>query len=132
MYINEKNSEYWDDFLRWASRNLGQGYSLEVDDGLIVDRVTAWAFIGYAAGRNHDENSNHIDAKTLKKMIESGQLDCFEDFKELANKYNIKWRIYKIEESGAWFPMVVTRDYCPDRISVGKTSTGVIVDPILG
>lgn len=68
MYLNENNSKYWDDFQRWASNHLGQAYSLIVEDGLIVDRTTAWAFAGYVAGRNNMGVSEEITTETLKDL----------------------------------------------------------------
>lgn len=38
-------------FEEWAAEDLGQGYSLEMDEGVYVDRVTRWAFIAWKAGR---------------------------------------------------------------------------------
>ncbi len=37
-------------FKIWADEHLGQGYSLDMEDGSFVDRVTRWAFVAYKAG----------------------------------------------------------------------------------
>lgn len=37
------------EFMQWAIDNLGQGYSLEREDGTFVDPVTRWAFAAWRA-----------------------------------------------------------------------------------
>jgi hypothetical protein len=44
----------WPEFLVWADRHLGQGYSLACCDGDLIDRVTSYCFTGYLAGRRHN------------------------------------------------------------------------------
>jgi len=38
-------------FEAWAAEDLGQGYSMEMEEGVYVDRVTRWAFTAWKAGR---------------------------------------------------------------------------------
>ena len=41
----------WNDYLAWASMNLGQGFSVACVDGQIIDMVTQESFKGFLAGR---------------------------------------------------------------------------------
>lgn len=43
-------------FEAWAKEHLGQGYSLEWDDGSYVHPVTRWCFKGYLAGLNQERD----------------------------------------------------------------------------
>lgn len=43
-------STHYSKFIKWARENLGQGYSLETDEGNFIDPVTCWAHIAYSAG----------------------------------------------------------------------------------
>jgi len=48
----------WDAFYAWAKDNLGQAYSLSIDeDGMIEDRTTRWAFAAFVAGARHSNSS---------------------------------------------------------------------------
>ena len=42
---------YWQDFLVWATDNLGQGYSLACCEGSVIDPVTSHCFEGFVVGR---------------------------------------------------------------------------------
>jgi hypothetical protein len=38
-------------FEAWAKVHLGQGYGLEMEEGVYIHPVTRWAFKGFLAGR---------------------------------------------------------------------------------
>lgn len=40
----------WTPFKVWAERHLGQGYSLSVCEGDILDPTTSWTFTAFKAG----------------------------------------------------------------------------------
>lgn len=44
---------YWEDFKAWAVDHLGQGFSLAVLEGMILDKITESCFQGYRVGRKH-------------------------------------------------------------------------------
>jgi hypothetical protein len=46
----KRNEAAYVAFKEWAADHLGQGYSLEMEDGSFTDKVTRWAFIAYKAG----------------------------------------------------------------------------------
>lgn len=46
----------WEAFSEWAKDNLGQSYSLDIDeDGMIQDKTTRWAFSAFVAGIRYYE-----------------------------------------------------------------------------
>ena len=47
---NEYEKRMFHSFKFWAGEHLGQGYSLDLEDGSFADPVTRWAFIAYKAG----------------------------------------------------------------------------------
>ena len=55
---------HWADFKVWASKHLGQGYSLACADGSILDEVTLWCFRGFRDGRMMAVESASASAKT--------------------------------------------------------------------
>ena len=46
----------WKDFVKWAEWHFGQGYSLACSEGSLLEKVTAWAFKAYMAGRKEKRN----------------------------------------------------------------------------
>lgn len=59
----------WNAFKAWAEQHLGQGYSLETEEGTYVDKVTRWAFNGFKAGRRFQQ-AIQSDKPTAAQIIE--------------------------------------------------------------
>jgi hypothetical protein len=51
LWSHDGKPTFSDEFLAWASRHMGQGYSLAICDGQFVDIVTSYCHSGYVAGR---------------------------------------------------------------------------------
>lgn len=43
-WLYNEDLAVWAAFEAWARDNLGQGYSLEREEGVYIDRVTVWAY----------------------------------------------------------------------------------------
>lgn len=56
-------------FQAWAADNLGQGYSLAMEDHTFIDPVTRWAFAGYRAGLKAAQSDAGITASV--PLVES-------------------------------------------------------------
>lgn len=69
MNLNEPNN--FPSFIEWAKEHLGQGYSLELEDGTFVDPVTRWAFVAYKAGRKAAAMQRVRDGRSFMKELYS-------------------------------------------------------------
>lgn len=63
-----------DAFMAWAKDNLGQGYSLERDEGTFVYPVTRWAFKGFAAAM--ERSAQIAESMTARARWAKGASDA--------------------------------------------------------
>lgn len=60
-------------FEAWARDHLGQGYSLEWDDGSYVHPVTRWCFKGYLEGRSYAEEAVRQEREACALIVDAAQ-----------------------------------------------------------
>jgi hypothetical protein len=53
-WLYNEDLEILASFEEWAKDHLGQGYSLEREEGSYIDRVTRWAYKAWTAATLHE------------------------------------------------------------------------------
>ena len=56
----------FNDFMSWAKNHMGQGYSLEHEEGCFTNPVTKWAFRGFVVGRANRSSTTLIPSELMQ------------------------------------------------------------------